>query len=267
MLDNESYSDEFLFYMKIKHKIDHGLDEYQGLAQFIKVFSFTTQKIKYFRILARVELDFRGKTQVQLYQFVERQLNSQAHPKVIRDLINQKIEDSIDSIRNEPTKQALISYKKALQSILKEDSGVEFLKILKNNKITNYSIFNVIYSLIKQAKKQDLTNLKGLVLIVKVKQDELEELAKVMNLPQSDNQVIIYAKIIQYITLYYRYQNITFRFEQLLDKLFKWQEHYLKILQLREEYPRHKYLKSAQLFQPLPGESIYSKYEDLLAIE
>ncbi len=147
MLDNGQYSSEFLFYVNIKQKMGSDLNEYQHLATFIEICDLTTRNIKHLHILSRVELDFGGKTQVRLYKFVEEQLNSDCERKAIRKSIQNEIKRLIFDTRNEPTKEALISYNQALQSILKQKLGLKLLKFLKKHKITNYSIYCFILSL------------------------------------------------------------------------------------------------------------------------
>lgn len=264
MLDNGQYSSEFLFYAGLKQKIENDVDEYKGLAHFIKVFSFTIKNIQHFQVLTRVELDFRDKTQVQFYQFIEEQLISNAPSKSIRKAIRNEIKNLILTTHNEPTKEALISYKKALESLITRKSGVKLLGFLKKNKITDYSIFDVFYFLIKETQDQNLKNLKFIVFIVKNKKDELDKACKLIGFPSSENNTIIYAKIIQYIALSYRYEHITFRFEQFLEILKKWSQHYQKILNLKEEYPAYKYHYPDSFAQNIPGLSIYLKYKDFI---
>lgn len=264
MLDNGQYSDEFLFYMEIKQKIDQNLEEYKGLEHFIKAISFTIKNIKDFHILSRVELDFQGKTQVQLYKFIEEQLNCNSSSKSIRKTIRNKLQESINNTRNQPTKEALISYKQALESIISRKSGVELLCFLKKQNITNYSIFDVFYSLIKETKDQDIQNLKFIVLMVKNKKNQLDQLFTLIGFPELENSSVVYAKIIQYIALSYRYEHITFRFEQFLEILHKWEQHYQEIIKIKEEYPAHKYRHPYNFSDKIPGLSIYLKYKSFL---
>jgi L-rhamnose mutarotase len=264
MLDNGQYSDEFLFYMEIKQKIAQNLGEYTGLEHFIHIISFTIKNIKDLQVLSRVELDFQGKTQIQLYKFIEEQLNSNSPSKLIRKTIRNQLQKSIENTRNQPTKEALMSYKQALESIINRKSGVELLASLKQHNITNYSIFDIFYTLIKETKDQDIQNLKFIVLMVKNKKKELDKLFTSISFPKYENSSIVYAQIIQYLALSFRYEHITFRFEQFLEMLNKWFQHYQEIINIKEQYPSSKYHLPYNFSAKIPGLSIYLKYKIFL---
>lgn len=264
MLDNEQYNDEFLLYMTIKNKVENNLDEYKSLQTFIKIFSFITKNINYFRIIKRIELDFRGKTQVELYDFVEQQLSLISDPKLFNEIVIDEIDKILKIIRNEPTKEALLSYRNALDMVTKDEIGLNLLILFKKYNIIDYSIFNVINTILNKLSKQNLEILKGLVLVVKVHYDELEQLGKIIGIPHSEDPVIIYAKIIQYIALSNRYDQIIYRFNKLLEIVKNWNKHYETLLQIREEYPSYKYKISHSFSESIPGESIYLKYKDFV---
>lgn len=266
MLDNEQYSPEFLLYINIKNKLKNNLDEYKGLDKFVKIFSFAIKHIHHFRTMRRIELDFQGKTQLQLYQFVEEQLNTNYDPVLFHKLVSNEIDELLRLIVNEPTQKALLMYKTALDTITQEEAGLNLLLLFKKYQIQDYAIFKVVNDILKQLKKQDLDNLKALVLVVKVNYDELNKLGQLMGINHQEDLVITYAKIIQYIALSYRYENIIYRFHQLTESLQKWYKHYETIASIREEYPSHKYKVSPNFLQPIPGESIYSKYKDFMNI-
>ena len=100
--------------------------------------------------------------------------------------------------------------------------------------------------------------------MVESEKKELDKLSKVTGIPHSEAKMMVYAKIIQYIALSYRYDQVTFRFEQLLEKLEQWYKYYQTIVEVQCEYPAHKYRVSAKMLSKTPGESIYLKYRDLI---
>jgi hypothetical protein len=267
MLDNEQYSPEFLLYINIKNKLENNLDEYKGLDKFIKVFSFAIKNINHFRTIRRIELDFQGKTFLELYEFIEEQLNTNYDPVLFHELVINEIQRLLKVIINTPTQKALLMYKIALEAIIQEEAGLNLLLLFKKYHIQDYAIFKIVNDILKQLKKQDLDNLKALVLVVKVNYDELNKLGQLMGINHQEDLVITYAKIIQYIALSYRYGNIIYRFHQLIDNLQKWYKHYETIVNIRAEYPNHKYKVSSNFLQPIPGESIYSKYKPFINIQ
>lgn len=265
MLDNDKYNKEFLFYINLKNKVDNNLDEYKGLSTFIKILSFAVYHSNYYRIIQRTELDYQGKSQRELYDFIEQQLYTNPDKLVFKKLVNEEIDRLISLIRNEPTKQALNLYKESLEAIAEDEIGLNILLLFKRYKIADYSIFNTISDILKQLKKQDLENLKPLVLVVKVNYEELEKLGKLIGLPSDKTEPITFAKIIQYIALLHKHENLNYRFRQLLDNLKRWQKHYQTILEVRNEYPSYNYQLPDNFLVNIPGENIYLKYRDYLA--
>lgn len=264
MLDNDQYTSEFLCFMKIKYKLENNLDEYKGLQTFIKIFSFAIKHINDFRTIRRMELDFQDQNQVDLYEFIEDQLNNNSDPILFKTLVTEEIEQLLAMITNEATQKALLSYQAALNKIMVTQIGLNLLLLFKKYQVSDYAIFSIINSILKQFKQQDLTNLKALVMIVKVNYDELDKLGKLIGIHHNEEEVITYAKIIQYIALSNRYEILIYRFQQLLDIINKWYKHYQTVLEIRQKYPSHKYKISPKFIETIPGESIYFKYQDYL---
>lgn len=266
MLDNEQYSSEYVFYRHIKYKLDHNLDEYKGLNTFVKIFSFTINNIQYFSVVRRIELDFQGSTLNELYEFVQEQLSITNDTHLFHKLVNGEINRLLKLVRNEPTKNAILTYKNALFAISQNEMGLNLLSLFNKYNISDFSTFKILNDILKQLKNQDLENLKALVLVVKVNYEQLDKLGNLFGIPPSDDQVIIYAKILQYIALTSRYENINYRFEKLLDILKKWNTHYQTLKEIREQYPAYKYKVPSEFLQEVGGESIYAKYESLMKL-
>lgn len=264
MLDNEQYTPEFLFYMRVRRKIESNQDDYKGLQSFVKIFTFILKHLNQFRTLRRVELDFQGKTQAELYNFIGEQLNIIPEPVLFRQVVLPEVDKLIDIIRNEPTKNALLAYKIALETVTEEAIGLHLLSLFKQYDWPDFSIFATIGDILNKLKKQDLRNLKALVLVAKVYSEQLAKIGQIIGIPADDNQVIVYAKIIQYIALSNRYENLVYRFEQLLESLRKWKRHYDTLLEIRQEYPPHKYKLPPSFSKPIPGENIYLKYQEFV---
>ncbi len=264
MLDKDKYNNQFLLYVNIKNKVENNLDEYKDLHTFIKILSFAIHHSSYFKTIQRMELDYQGKTQGDLYELIEQQLYTNPDRFIFKKIVNEEINKLINKVINEPTKQALISYKEALNAIAEDEIGLSLLLLLKKYKVVDYSIFNTISDILLQFRKQDLENLKALVLVVKVNIEHFEKLGRLIGIPHESNEPIVLAKIIQYIALTHKYENLNYRFKQLTDNLIKWEKHYQTVLEVRQEYPRHKYQIHENFVKVIPGENIYLKYKDYL---
>lgn len=264
MQDNDSFSQEFLLYIFIKNQIENNKDEYKGLLTFIKILQFAIEKNSHFKNIQKIESDYQGKTQLELYEFVFEQLNNNLDKSIFRQNVHEKVENLISIIRNELIQNILRSYVMSLDNIAENEIGLNLLLLFKKYKIADYTIFNIIADILKQLVKQDLQNLKALVLVVKVNYEQLEKLGQLIGIPTRSNEPMIYAKILQYIALLHKYETLNYRFNQLVTNLNKWEKHYKTINDIRIEYPSHKYHLPQEFLATIPGENIYQKYKDYL---
>ncbi len=150
--------------------------------------------------------------------------------------------------------------------LTQDEIGLNLLLLFKKYKISGSTVFDKIIGLIKQLRKQELENLDGLILVVEVNNESLEQLGSLIGISNKNNQPITYAKILQYITLYYKYNDYYFRFQQLINNLQKWEKHYQNLQKIREEYASHKYKLPEEFLKFIPAENIYQKYQEYLGL-
>lgn len=266
MLENDNYNQEFLFYVKLKYQIENNLSDYQGLNTFVEILICAVYNIRHFETIQRIELDYREKSQRELYKFVEQQLNTNLDQKLFKNKVNTEIEKVISLVKNDSIKEALTYYKNALDKITDEQVGLKLLLLLKSYKLANYSIFNIVIDVLKKVKKQDLQDLQLLIYVAETNYEKLENVGRFIDMPSEINNPVIFGKIIQYMALNRKYNHFNYQFQQLINNICKWEKHYQNILNIRKEYPPYKY-KLPQIFiQKIPAEEIYLKYEDYLSL-
>ncbi len=265
-LDSDKFNQEFLLYISIKNQLENNQGEYEGLYDFMAILRCGIENNSHFRTIQRIELDYQGKTQLELYKFVFQQLNSNVDKLVFQQSVHQQGKKLISIIINEPIRKVIKSYINALDVISKDEAGLNLLLFFKKYKVANYKIFRTISTFLKSLKKQKLENLKASVLFVKVNYEELEKLGQLIGIPSSSNKPITYAKILQYISLCYKHESLQAHYNQLVDNLLKWQKHHQTIMETRKEYPDHKYKLPAKFTEEIPGENIYEKYKAYLPI-
>jgi hypothetical protein len=264
--DDGTFKQEFLDYISIKNKVENSQDEYKGLNTCIKILRFAIEKNIHFRNIHKIELDCQGKTQLELYKFVLEQLDGDLDPVIFKENVQEKIEHLVSITRNELIKDVLGSYLNSLNTIAEDEIGLKLLLLFKKYKRADATIFDIISDILKELKKQDLANLKALVLLVKVNYEQLEKIGILIGIPNKSNQAITYAKIFQYIVFCYKYESCYARFQQLLENLIKWEKHYKNLQEVRQQYPIGKYKLPEEFIKIIPGESIYQKYKDYLPI-
>lgn len=264
MLDNSRYSQNFIFYRKLKHKVENYLDEYRDIHQFVEILHFALHHIHDFHVVNRIELDYKGKSQYELYNFISQQLSINPDPILFINSVENEMKRVINLEMNHSIKEALEKYEKALLNIGKEEIGVNLLSMFKRYKSVKYTIFDILFNLLKELKKQDLQNKELINSVVETHFSELEEMANFIGIPKEMDYHDTLTKIIQYLALNHKYHSRNYRFGQLLENLTKWQKHYKCIIEVREQYPRYSYKLPEEFMQPIPAENIYLKYEDYL---
>jgi hypothetical protein len=265
-LDGHQFNPEFLLYISLKNQLENNQGQYQDLNSLIKIIRLALEKNSHFQTIQKIELDYQGKTQRELYDFVIQQLTSNLDPLIFKQSVHQKVEELISIIRNEPTRNALKSYLKALDVISEDKIGLNVLLLFKKHDLGNYQVFDLIETIFKKIKNQNLENLKSLVLVVKLNYEEIKKIGQVIGVNNSQNEPITYAKILQYIGLCYKYEALESPFKQLGEILLQWQKHYQNIMDIREAYPAYKYKLPPEFTQEIPGQNIYEKYKDYLFI-
>lgn len=266
MQDKETYNQEFLRYVSLKHQVENNQDDYKGLNTCIRVLQFAIENNSNFRNIYRIELDYQGKTQLELYNFVSDQLEHNLDKNILQRNIKEKIDEVISLTKNELIKNTISSYFSSLNVLVQDEIGLNLLRLFKKYNLSNSTVFDKIIEIIQQLKKQELENLESLNLVVEVNYETLEKLGRLIGISKKNNQPLTYAKILQYVTLYYKYDNYYFRFQQLINNLKKWEKYYQNLNKIREEYPSHKYKLPEEFLKFIPGENIYEKYKQCLSI-
>ncbi len=90
MQDNETYNPEFLRYITIKDQVENNKDEYKGLNTCIRVLKFAIDNNRHFRNIHKIELDYQGKTQLELYDFVGKQLDNNLNQNTFETIFKKK---------------------------------------------------------------------------------------------------------------------------------------------------------------------------------
>ncbi len=262
MQDSDRYTQEFFEYIDITHKINNNEDDYKGLNTFINILIYAIDRHNHFSNLQKIELDYSFRSFLELSQFVDDQLNNNLDQLIFKQEITEKTENLLSKTDNKLEQEILRSYLNSLQVICEDQIGLNLLSILHKYNIADYKIFKNIAGIIKDIKKQDLSNLKALVLVVKLNYEYLEQLGNLIGIPKKSNEPITYAKILQYIALCQKYHTLDYRFNQLLTNLKKWEKHYQTVKEIRTKYLNNKYQLPESFTNSIPGEKIYDKYKD-----
>lgn len=262
--DSKKFKEEFLFYISVKKKLEKNKEEYKGLSTFIKIIQFAIAKHGYFQKLRRIELDYRENSLLDLYKFIDEQLNNNLDRFVFMQNVSRKAQQIASKETNKLVKSFVFSYVNYLKKIAENQIGINLLLLLKKYQIADYKVFEVTFSIFNQCKKEDLQDLQLLTSLVESNHEEMKKIGRLIGISNKNNQSIVYAKIFQYIALAYKYQKVEERFYLLRENLINWEKHYKILISIRQEYPKHNHKLPKEFTSIIPGESIYQKYQNYL---
>ena len=261
-IDNKKFgSEEFLLFYKIKQAIKQESQEYKKLGYSGELLRIAIAAQSSFLKIEQTELRFRSYKQQEFYRFVEDSLSQDIDKNRFRDLAEKKLAEIVPLLNTEEGKQALQGYLKEIKIISEHELGLKLLSLFKKYQLADYAILKRVSDITSQLEGRDLLASKNLVVLVIENYEVFEKLGPIIGIPEAESSPDVYAKLLQYIGLNYRYQDSFAKFEQLLNILKKWQKPYQTIVALRQEYNSSNYRLPKEFFQPIPGLNIYKKYE------
>ncbi len=252
---------EFLLYLEIKYKLKHNLQEYQGLSDVIDLLIVGIKVKKLFIKLEQLELRYRNSKQQEIYQFVTSLLEQDLTQEEFLNQLNEKVAEILPSIVTEYSKTALRSYTEILKSISNYKLGLKLLFLFKKHGITKYSLVRSLYDIVDNLIDKEVSNVTVLLSMVNLNQELFNQLTEITGLCYEKSTPDTYTKILQYMALSYKYQNVYNDFNALKEIFKNWQEPYNNINNIRQKYNLHNYKQPKEFKAIIPGETIYKTYQ------
>lgn len=101
-------------------------------------------------------------------------------------------------------------------------------------------------------------------ILVRANQDLFDQLGKVIELPIDKTREEDYARMLQYIAMKQKYQDIYIQFLRLLEVMTSWSHFYLILKEIREHYDPDEFEIPEEFNTPIPGIEIYNKYQSVI---
>lgn len=264
-IDSEKFGiEEFLLFYKIKKSIKQGIEEYKKLDYSGELLKIAIAAQNSFLKIEQTELRFRSYKQQEFYLFIEDYLTQDIDKKCFRNLVESKLTEIIPLLNTEEGKQALQEYLKEIKIISKHELGLKLLSLFKKYQLADYATLRKVSDITSRLEGRDLLASKNLVVLVIENYETFEKIGPIIGIAEAESSPDVYAKLLQYIGLNYRYQNSFAQFERLLKILKEWEKPYQTIVALRQEYNSSNYRLSKEFFQPIPGLNVYKKYEQYI---
>jgi len=163
-------------------------------------------------------------------------------------------------IHNSQSKNALKSYKKAIEILAENELALHLLSNFKKRQI-NYVIFlkKIINSINQLTEKKVLDNRVFLDVFVHRNSSFFKQVSHVIELPITNNYSHNITLILQYVALNCKYRKDYLNLREFLDLLNQWQKVHQIIVTIRDKYEQYY---CPDFKQEIPGLNLYQKYSD-----
>ncbi|MDJ0729144.1 MAG: hypothetical protein QNJ33_04045 [Crocosphaera sp.] len=252
---------DFILLLEIKQKFSEGLDKYQGLNSYLKLFQVAIKAKNSFLSIEKIELLYRSYQQEKFYQLVFHLLKKNVSNERFYQFIHQKFTEVSPKMKTEKEKKALECYLNTLDSLThKDELGLKLLYLFKKYQLTNYSILEKVSNLVNILQSQNIKNINKLVKIVKKQNQIFDKLGKILEIPEEKKDPLTYATMLQYILLQTKYAKVYCQFEKLMEVLGNWNKSYKTVKSIRQQYSWNQYRQPQDFKKKLVILDLYKKY-------
>lgn len=265
LLNEKFAGEEFLVFARMKNSLIKNESQethyFNQIADFLKLI---INNLNSLRNLILIEEKFTSKYCQEFYDFVI-DLESQNLSKILfQETLRKKIESTILNLSKSNEIEALYSYANQIYDISNSPDILKKYFSFKQLKLYNWSILNQIADLIVKNGDKNLADLNRFILFVEANYDWFKNLENYSYISEYQIDKITHGKILQYLTLNYKYESIYQQFRQFLSYLGEWEKTYYHIFYLKEEYPISHYHYPWYFYKSIPGFEIYKSYHDYL---
>jgi len=270
-LDKNEFEDddEFKIYLNLNHAIEQGLKEYKNLKYSVELIRASIRIVENHEHLLKIEMNFRGRKQQELYDFLDEKLKSlkykpNSHELIITD-VKEKIEEIKPQLKSQEGLLCLQSYLLLLENILEDKVSSKLLADIRLGKFKNYELFKklseitlILTNLKTISYKKDILNL------AKNNISTFKTIFNATNIPIEKNTPKIFADILYLIALRNRKKPLIKKFNHLIQVLIKWEKQYKLSDSILSNINDKTHIIPKELLVPIPAFEIYQKYSTYL---
>jgi hypothetical protein len=262
-VDSDKFGNpEFLLFAKIRVQLAKGEGVYQGLKNSIDLLEVAINAKDNYLLIEQVELRYRGTKQQEFYNYVLELLSQDLSTQEFLKKIKQKLAEILPLVKTEQGRKALKAYANALKKLSEDKLGLKLLALFKQYELADYSILRNISETMSKLHKEELHNLKSLVITVRLNYEVYQRMGKIIGVRGKRDSPETYARMLQFLAMKYKHAIAFVQFEQLLGLLQQWEQPFGQIVPIREEYKPQSYKQPKEFKQEIPGLAIYQKYNE-----
>lgn len=133
--------------------------------------------------------------------------------------------------------------------------------LFKQYKMSDYVVLVTVDKILRQYKKEDLTDFRTALIPVTTNFDVLEKLGPIIQLPKKKVVPETFARMLQFVAMLSKHEDSYAKFQNLIKMLEEWNVSYQAIAEIRRDYGAAIYRQPEAFSQKIPGEKLYEKYQ------
>lgn len=267
-LFNDKFTEkDFLTYGKIQGYLDKYCQQKQHYFIVGKTFFKTLlDNLDTLLKLKEIETEYNSSIFLEFYQYSLNLIQQQRNKLIFQEKLRKSIPSFIQQLDDENDQKIIKLYVKYLFMVSAVDNLSKIFCLLKADDLEYWDLFKKIKNFINQNKVNNIEDLTPFVLFVKSEDNLFREIATKFIKIKKDNSedFLTIARILQYVTLSYKYEIFYAQFQLFLTYLSKWEKTYYYILHLRNKYPSNKYHYPSNFKVKLTGFGLYKTYYNYL---
>lgn len=267
LLNEKFIEKDFLTYARIQSYLDKYSQQKQHYFVIGKdFFTVLLNNLDTLLKLKEIETEYNSSVFLELYQYSFELFQQQENKLIFQEKLRKSVSFSMEKLNEEKDQKVIKLYMKYLFIVSDIDNLANFFYSLKNNKSEYWNLLKKTKDFIDYQKVYDVENLEPFLLFVRNDDSLFQDIAtKFIKIKKDDTEYsLTMAKILQYITLCYKYEVFYGQFQQFLGYLSKWEKNYYCILNIKNKYPNTKYNYPSCFKIKLAGFELYKSYSNYL---
>jgi hypothetical protein len=262
VLDIEKFKgSEFIEFLRIRQQLYNNSGPYEGLENSFRLLNTAIEAKTCFEKIWQIEFRFLSSKQQECYQLVDRLLADNRRGKDFQDLLEAKIEEVLPFITSKEGQQAIVAYGNTYIQLSEYEFGLDLMRLFKQYKMSDYIVLVTIDKILRQYKKEDLTDFRTALIQVTNNFDAVEKLGPIIQLSKKKAVPETFARMLQFVAMLAKHEDSYAKFQHLIAILEEWNVAYQAILEIRRDYSGEVYRQPKEFAQKIPGEKLYEKYK------
>lgn len=265
---NDKFTEkDFLTYGKIRGYLDKYCQQKQHYFIVGKNFFKTLlDNLDTLLKLKEIEAEYNSSIFLEFYQYSLDLIQQQKNKLIFQEKLRKSIPIFLQQLDDENDQKIIKLYLKYLFMVSDVDNLSKIFCLLKTDELEYWDLLKKIKNFINQNKVNNIEDLTPFILFVKSEDNLFREIATKFIKIKKDNSedFLIIARILQYVTLSYKYEVFYSQFQLFLSYLSKWEKTYYYILHLKNKYPSNKYHYPPNFRVKLTGFDLYKTYYNYL---